>query len=187
MTDLDKATQDTAGYEGYKAAQQVINCTQLNVGTLTSIGLSVGLPTPAVNITGPPGNYAMAFFGALTAGSSYGLLIRAGSTAADFGLIIQDYIAAQTFLQIFGDGHGFLGPSSFDTLAWTAAGQFTFSARVSTKGGIPGVTAGQTDIGISTTATVITTAGGIALPALAKTFWVVNVNGVAYGVPLFAL
>jgi hypothetical protein len=34
---------------------------------------------------------------------------------------------------------------------------------------------------------VITTAGGIALPALAKTFWVVNVNGVAYGVPLFAL
>lgn len=55
------------------------------------------------------------------------------------------------------------------------------------QGATPAVTAGQTDIGISTTATVITTAGGIALPALASTFWKVNVNGVAYGIPCFAL
>jgi hypothetical protein len=42
-------------------------------------------------------------------------------------------------------------------------------------------------LGITTTATVITTAGGIALPALASTFWVTNVNGVKYGIPCFAL
>jgi hypothetical protein len=58
---------------------------------------------------------------------------------------------------------------------------------VGLKGVIPAVTAGQTDLGITTTATVITTAGGIALPALASTFWVVNVAGVAYGIPCFAL
>lgn len=51
----------------------------------------------------------------------------------------------------------------------------------------PLVAAGQTALGITTTATVITTAGGIALPALASTFWVVNVNGVQYGIPCFAL
>jgi hypothetical protein len=58
---------------------------------------------------------------------------------------------------------------------------------VGAKSATPAVTAGQTDIGTTTTATVITTAGGIALPALAVTFWVVNVSGVKYGVPCFAL
>jgi hypothetical protein len=69
----------------------------------------------------------------------------------------------------------------------TDAGAVTFSGSVSANGATPAVTAGQTDIGTTTTATVITTAGGIALPALASTFWVVNVNGVKYGLPCFAL
>lgn len=37
------------------------------------------------------------------------------------------------------------------------------------------------------TPTVITTVGGIALPALAATFWVATINGVQYGIPCFAL
>jgi hypothetical protein len=61
------------------------------------------------------------------------------------------------------------------------------SAAVSIAGATPPVTVGQTAMGTTTTATVITTAGGIALPALASTFWVVNVNGVQYGIPCFAL
>jgi hypothetical protein len=61
------------------------------------------------------------------------------------------------------------------------------SGTISATAAIPAVTVAQTDIGITTTATVITTAGGISLPALASTFWVVNVNGVAYGIPCFAL
>ncbi len=72
-------------------------------------------------------------------------------------------------------------------MAWTSAGDCTFASTISFKGATPGVNAGQTDLGVTTTTTVITTAGGIALPALASTFWVVNVSGVKYGVPCFAL
>ena len=63
----------------------------------------------------------------------------------------------------------------------------SFATSIGIQAATPAVTAGQTDIGTTTTATVITTAGGIALPALAATFWVVNVNGVKYGIPCFAL
>jgi hypothetical protein len=71
---------------------------------------------------------------------------------------------------------------------WTSAGTCTITSTLSIKGATPAsATAAQTDLGNTTTGTVITTVGGIALPALASTFWRVNVNGVAYGVPLFAL
>jgi hypothetical protein len=61
------------------------------------------------------------------------------------------------------------------------------AGSIGIQGVTPAVTAGQTDIGTTTTTTVITTAAGIGLPALASTFWVVNVNGVKYGIPCFAL
>jgi hypothetical protein len=69
----------------------------------------------------------------------------------------------------------------------TSGGAAVISSGLSIKGATPLVTAAQTDLGITTTTTVITTAGGIAIPALASTFWVINVNGVQYGVPCFAL
>ncbi len=78
-------------------------------------------------------------------------------------------------------------PGSNDELIIATNGVATFSNSVGIKGSIPVVTAGQTDLGITTTNTVITTAGGVAIPALAATMWRVNVNGTAYGVPLFAL
>jgi hypothetical protein len=71
-------------------------------------------------------------------------------------------------------------------LVITSSGVTALTA-LSVKGATPAVTAGQTDLGNTTTATVITTAGGIALPALANTFWKVNINGVALGIPCFAL
>ncbi len=77
------------------------------------------------------------------------------------------------------------------TLDLNSIGVFASAAVVTSsiaiKGATPAVTAGQTDLGNSTTATVITTAGGIALPALANTFWKINLNGVALGIPCFAL
>jgi hypothetical protein len=75
----------------------------------------------------------------------------------------------------------------------TYAGQFDSSQNlqvvgyVATKGATPAVAAGTTAIGTTTTTTVITTAGGVAIPVLAATMWVVNVNGVQYGIPCFAL
>jgi hypothetical protein len=69
----------------------------------------------------------------------------------------------------------------------TGVGRMNLTGSLGIKGATPAITAGQTDIGTTTTVTVITTVGGISLPALASTFWVVNVNGVKYGIPCFAL
>lgn len=67
------------------------------------------------------------------------------------------------------------------------SGALTVNGALSVQGATPPVVAGQTALGITTTATVITTIGGISLPALASTFWVVNINGVQFGIPCFAL
>ena len=77
--------------------------------------------------------------------------------------------------------------STLEAVQITSAGNTLHAGFGGFSGATPAVAAGRTDIGTTTTGTVITTAGGIALPAFAKTFWVVNVNGVAYGVPCFAL
>jgi len=78
-------------------------------------------------------------------------------------------------------------PGTADAVVITPAGNTTITGYVGVRGAIPAVTAGQTDIGTTTTTTVITTAGGVAIPALAATMWRINVNGVTYGVPCFAL
>lgn len=79
------------------------------------------------------------------------------------------------------DDQGFLHPIP------TNAGPLSVAGPFSILGPTPPVSPGTTALGITTTITVITTVGGIALPALASTFWVANVNGVAYGIPCFAL
>ena len=132
-------------------------------------------------------NEALTVYGSTTAGKSLGVFIQAGTTSTDTALYIRNATGSQNFLEMYGDGHGTMGGPSGNSLAWAAVGNFTFTSSIGVQGATPAVTANQTDIGTTTTGTVITTAGGIALPALAKTFWVVNVNGVAYGVPCFAL
>ena len=101
--------------------------------------------------------------------ATLGLFINAGTTDGHFPLEINN--AGNTV------GLAYI----------TGVGRMNLTGSLGIKGATPAVTAAQTDIGVTTTVTVITTAGGIALPALASTFWVVNVNGVKYGVPCFAL
>ncbi len=171
----------------------------LNVNGAMTINGGGGFAFPAsLNIGSVPATASIAVQGATNAntffmqasttpGQSFGVALRAGTTATDTAIFVKNASASATFLQIMGDGHGTLGPTATNGMLWTAVGNFTHTSSVGIQGATPAVTAGQTDLGITTTATVITTAGGIALPALASTFWVVNVNGVKYGVPCFAL
>ena len=120
-----------------------------------------------------------------SAGQAYGYLGGAGTNfgtgfgAADFGISCGTLATASLRLCVNG--------GNTTVLEMNQAGVTDFFGPVGVQGATPAVTAGQTDIGTTTTATVITTAAGIALPALASTFWVVNVNGVKYGIPCFAL
>lgn len=86
----------------------------------------------------------------------------------------------------YPDEEIYRGPSSVQG-ATTINGPSKVNGSFGVTGVLPPVTPGQTDLGTTTTVTVISTAGGIGIPLLASTFWVVNVNGVSYGVPCFAL
>lgn len=126
-------------------------------------------------VIGPTGVSALAEF-AGNGKTIPTLTMAVGQSAAGASTVLAR--GTQT-LQI-GNGNGNL------TFA-AATGAGLFNAGLGVSAAIPAVTAGQTDIGTTTTTTVITTAGGVAIPVLAAVMWRVNVNGVAYGVPCFAL
>jgi hypothetical protein len=97
---------------------------------------------------------------------------NANSVTPAHGMIVDDN---------YGDDQGFLVPQPTSLGPLKVVGPFQIASPT------PPATPGITALGTTTTVTVITTAGGIALPALASLFGVINWNGVAYGVPLFAL
>jgi hypothetical protein len=119
------------------------------------------------------------------------VMMQAGSALGEWGLdasntMTGDSVNGDTVIRSVGKAIRFTTNGTTSNLAVLATATVC-AQSLGAKGSTPAVTAGQTDIGTTTTGTVITTAGGIALPALASTFWVVNVNGVSYGVPCFAL
>jgi hypothetical protein len=153
-----------------------------------------GMCTPPPSTVGP-----LTAYGPVMA--NYALIGNAGilssSVAGKQNTALSINQAGQTPWQIYQPASNSslrIGTTATDIMILSsgANGSLLVSSAVKTgtlsvTAAIPAVTAAQTDIGITTTVTVITTAGGIALPALASTFWVVNVNGVAYGIPCFAL
>jgi hypothetical protein len=66
--------------------------------------------------------------GSSTSGQSFGLSINAGTTSADYALLVRSQSGGATFLELFGDGHGSLGPSALLGLSWAATGAYTLTA-----------------------------------------------------------
>jgi hypothetical protein len=93
---------------------------------------NVVIPAPSSGIplttTGPAGNWAVEFIGSSTSGSSYGLLVESGTTAADYALYITDYGNTAQYFIIKGDGSGTLGPSTSLGLSWNATGNVVIPA-----------------------------------------------------------
>jgi hypothetical protein len=147
---------------------------------------TIGTPSSAVTaftISAAANAYTIKEQGNTTNNQSFGMNLQAGTSASDTCASFANASGGTTNFLIDGAGSVVVG----NGLTGLGAGTLLVQNAISLKGATPAVAAGRTDLGITTTATVITTAGGIALPALASTFWVVNVNGVKYGVPCFAL
>jgi hypothetical protein len=157
----DEPLQDDGFAQPFTQVPALINAQTLTVHAPNN--------TAAILAYGAPNNFGLQFFGVMTTGQSYGVQIVAGTTTTDTPFAIFNALETAALMHVDGMGN-------------TVHGGY-----VSAQGATPAVTAAQTDIGITTTGTVITTVGGIGLPALAATFWVVNVNGVKYGIPCFAL
>lgn len=140
---------------------------------------------------------ASAFTGFFTASSSVnnslGVLIRGGTTANDEALLVQNQSGSVSFMEFFGDGHGFLGASSSAGVSWNTAGAMTFSAAVQAPTvtlttATPTVSAGQVGLGVTTTTTIASTIGGVTLVGLlAAGCLEVNIGGTMFAIPYFAL
>lgn len=98
---------------------------------LSSSGnVTVAAPTNgvALSATAFAGNPALLLSGA--SGAS-GLQIAAGTLSTDQPLRVSSAGAAANFLQIFGDGHGFIGANGTNNLSWNTAGAFSIAAPTS--------------------------------------------------------
>lgn len=93
------------------------------VGSIASSGAwTIGSSAVAQNVA------ALNIAGNSTAGQSKGLFINAGTNSSDTALLVQNQAATVTFLQLFGDGHGNLGPNATNTLSWNTSGAFVVAA-----------------------------------------------------------
>lgn len=79
----------------------------------------------SASFQGVANQYAVNVVGSSTSGQSFGESIKAGTTSADVALLIQNQATTATFLALFGNGQGQLGPSSALGLSWSAAGNFS--------------------------------------------------------------
>jgi hypothetical protein len=85
--------------------------------------------TTAATLTldGPADTWAALVQGNSTSGESYGLAVTAGTTSVDTAFVVENEAGNTTFQQIFGDGHGFLGPGNSTGLSWATNGTFALT------------------------------------------------------------
>ena len=83
-------------------------------GTALTVNGNVVVAAPASGVallaTGVATQVAAQFNGASTSGQSYGAYIAAGTTSADFALLVRNQSAGSNFLEVFGDGGVVVGP-----------------------------------------------------------------------------
>jgi hypothetical protein len=139
-------------------------------------GVQIAAPSSAISLTvsGPTGNWVADLVASGVSGSSYGLIVTAGTTSTDVALLVREQTGSPVYLEIFGDGHGTLGPSSTLGLSWTTTGAMTIAAPSSG----------------SVTLMVTSPAGGAAVEIAAGPFYqgstvipslVMNSSGADYG------
>jgi hypothetical protein len=85
--------------------------------------LTINAPTAgtALAASGVDGAYVATFVGP-TGSTQRGVEISAGTTSTDISFIVTNQAASAILFEIFGDGHGTLGPSGSLGLSWTTAG-----------------------------------------------------------------
>ena len=79
--------------------------TAMSIASTGAVTIAAPASGNALTVTGVASSYAAKIIGSSTSGSSYGLLIQAGTTAADYALVVQNASGAATDLIINGVGN----------------------------------------------------------------------------------
>lgn len=119
-------------------------------GNFTMQGATSG---PEFTINSPSGQFGEIINGNVTANASNGLQIFAGTSTSDSALAVYNQANTNQFMDIYGNGSGFLGPTTSHNLSWNGNGAFTVNAPTS---GMPLTVNGNGTgtIGLQTTAGV---------------------------------
>ena len=92
----------------------------------------------AVTVNGVASSYAEQITGNNSSTHSFGLKISAGTTSADVALAINNQSNTLSFVQIGGNGSGFMGPNIGVTgFSWTTLGATTFYQAIGVNGNSP--------------------------------------------------
>jgi phage terminase large subunit-like protein len=152
---------DGHGVLGYNGTASTL--TWSAAGNLTLNPPSSGT---AFVVNGPANDYGLQVAGSSTSGQSYGLLVDAGTTSADIAFRLSNHGASVNFMYLFGDGHGYLGPSASATgLYWTVNGNVgVYPPASGTALTVTGVAGNSPALTVNTNAAFISNNG---LPALA--------------------
>lgn len=104
------------------------NITRITINSSGNVTISAPASAKALVVNGASGDFAAQLVGNSASGNSYGLSILAGTTSADAALAVGNQANSATFLKIFGDGHGTLGPNTTNDLSWNTAGNFNIAS-----------------------------------------------------------
>lgn len=96
------------------------------------LGVGTTSPSAPLHVFGPVADWTAKIQGSTTSGSSYGLLIRAGTTSADTALSVQGPTGTPSLLFVRGDGNVGIGTASPSSLG---ANYTTLDIRGSSGGG----------------------------------------------------
>lgn len=101
---------------------------RVDVGSTGTVTVNAATSGASFSVSGAANANTLVVSGSSTSGQSFGISLAAGTTSADYAALFRNQSGSATFMEIFGDGHGTLGPSSSLGLSWTAAGNVTVAA-----------------------------------------------------------
>jgi hypothetical protein len=102
----------------------------INIATTGAVNIAAPTSTAsALTVNGVAGAFAQIIIGSSTSTASDGLFISAGTTSADAAIAIYNRAQTTGFMEIFGDGHGYLGANSSSGVQWNAAGAVSIAAN----------------------------------------------------------
>ncbi len=129
------ATASNGGVTSVTGTSSQITSSPTTGAVVLSLSSNLVVPTPAtgvaLTVNGANGSNAAIINGGSTSGSSYGLLLTAGTTSADRALLVRN-VSGTPYALIAGDGSGYLGYNgSANTIAFNAGGAVTVAAPTS--------------------------------------------------------
>jgi Chaperone of endosialidase len=116
------------GSAGAAAVSLITNsATRISVGSTGTVAISAATAGESLTVAGLANSFAEHITGSATSGQSFGLIVDAGTTLADHTVNFRSHSGTSRFV-VFGDGSGFAGPNSTNSMSWDSSGRFFFAA-----------------------------------------------------------